>query len=668
MSYTQDHRELRLETPLGKDKLLLYAVEGTERISGLFAFTLDCYSESATLPVKDLLGKGVTVTIRDAGEGEHHTHGMVRRFSQSGRRGDLAMYRVEIVPWCWFLGLTHDVRIFQNMTVLDIVEKVFKKSPDAKYRLSCSKTYPKRDYCVQYRESDLDFVSRLLEQEGICYFFEHEKGSHTLVLTDAPSAMKSCGKARFLTTPDAKGVQDGIVLDLEADSSVGLGTVTLRDYDYLKPATQLEEKTGSRPWEHYDYPGGYSEKTQGDQLARVRLETAEAAELVVRGTSVCHAFRAGCKWTLQEHFRRDLNIEYTLLELRVSAKADNYATGDEDKPSYRNAYVAIPAKTPYRPPRTTPRPRVEGSQTAVVVGKAGEEIWVDEHGRVKVHFHWDREGKKDENSSCWVRVATSWAGKGFGAVQVPRIGEEVIVDFLEGDPDRPIVTGRVYNADRMPPYKLPDKQTQSGVLTRSSKGGSAQTANELRFEDLKGSEQVFLHAEKDLTIEVEHDRLTTVTNDDTRTVKEGNDAHEVSKGNQTVVIKQGNQDVTLNQGNQTVKLDQGNQTVTLTAGNQTVTLDQGNRTITLKMGNLETVLKVGNVTTNVNLGKHSTTALQAIEMTVGQNSIKVDQTGVTIKGMMVTIEGQTMTELKGLMTTIKGDAMLTAKGGITMIN
>jgi type VI secretion system secreted protein VgrG len=305
---------------------------------------------------------------------------------------------------------------------------------------------------------------------------------------------------------------------------------------------------------------------------------------------------------------------------------------------------------------------ISGPHAGIVVGSG--EIWTDKYGRVKVHFPWDREDK----DGCWMRVAQVWAGGAWGGVQVPRVGQEVIVEFLEGDPDRPIVTGRVYNADRMPPYKLPDKQTQSGVLTRSSKGGSAQTANELRFEDLKGSEQVFLHAEKDLTIEVEHDRLTTVTNDDTRTVKEGNDAHEVSKGNQTVVIKQGNQDVTLNQGNQTVKLDQGNQTVTLTAGNQTVTLDQGNRTITLKMGNLETVLKVGNVTTNVNLGKHSTTALQAIEMTVGQNSIKVDQTGVTIKGMMVTIEGQTMTELKGLMTTIKGDAMLTAKGGITMIN
>jgi type VI secretion system secreted protein VgrG len=650
VSYTQDNRMLQVVTPLGKDKLLLYALHGEERISAPFAFTLDCYSESLSLPGPDLLGKGVTATIRDGDGGEHHTHGLVRRFSQSGREGNLAQYRVEIVPWFWFLSLTHDVRIFQNLTVLDIVEKVFKKSPDAKHRMACSKSYPKREFCVQYRESDMDFVSRLLEEEGIFYFFEHEKGSHTMVLADAPSAMKSCGKGRFVTTPDKASGQDGMVLELEADATVRVGMVTLRDYDYLKPATQLEEKTGKTPWEHYDYPGGYSDKTQGDRLARVRLETAESMERIVRGSSTCIGFRAGFRWKLQEHFRKDLNAEYALLEVRVSATSDEYTTLGEGVSDYRNGYVAIPALTPWHPPCATPRPRVEGSQTALVVGKAGEEIWVDEHGRVKVQFHWDREGKKDENSSCWVRVSTSWAGKGFGAVQVPRIGEEVIVDFLEGDPDRPIVTGRVYNADRMPPYKLPDHQTRAGLLTRSSKGGSAQTANELRFEDLKGKEQVLLHAEKDLTIEVEHDRITTVKNDDTRTVQEGNDAHEVTKGNQTVVIKQGNQEVTLKQGN------------------QTVTLDQGNQTITLKMGNLETALKMGNITTSVKLGKHSTEAMQGIELKVGQNSIKVDQTGVTIKGMMVNIEGQTMTEVKGLMTTIKGDAMLTAKGGITMIN
>jgi len=285
---------------------------------------------------------------------------------------------------------------------------------------------------------------------------------------------------------------------------------------------------------------------------------------------------------------------------------------------------------------------------------------------VKVQFHWDRKGRKDENSSCWVRVATTWAGKGWGAIQLPRIGQEVIVDFLEGDPDMPIITGRVYNAEQMPPYALPGSQTQSGVLSRSSKSGGAENANEFRFEDKKGSEQVFLHAEKDLKVEVEndetrdvlHDRITTVKNDDTRTVKEGNDTLTVEKGKQAISVKSGDRTVEV-KGNQTHTVQQGNEKVEIKMGNRTVELGQGNDSLTVKMGNR---------TVKVSLGKINEEAMQAIELKVGQSSIKVDQAGVTIKGMTVKVEGQVQTEVKGVMTTIKGDGMLTVKGGITMIN
>jgi type VI secretion system secreted protein VgrG len=648
MGYTQENRMLRVETPLGKDKLLLHAVTGAEEVSTPFRYSLECYSENASLSANDLLGKGVTITLIDGNGHEHCTHGLVRRFVQQGRHEQLTAYTAEIVPWTWFLSLTQDSRIFQKLSVLDIVGKVFEKSPDAKYRVACSKAYPKRDYCVQYRESDLHFISRLLEQEGIFYFFEHEKGKHTMVLADSPSAIKSCGKARFTATPEAWG-RAGVVLAVDAETAVQTGKVTLRDYDYLKPATKLEERTGIAPWEHYDYPGGFSEKGDGDRLARVRLECAESLARIVRGSSTCAGFRPGFKWTLEEHYRRDLNSEYLLLGVRTDVRAGDYTSWDEGGFTYRNEFVAIPATAPYHPPRITQRPQVVGSQTAVVVGKSGEEIWVDKYGRVKVQFHWDREGKKDENSSCWVRVASTWAGKSWGAIHLPRIGEEVIVDFLEGDPDQPIITGRVFNADRMPPYKLPDNQTQSGLLTRSSKGGSAATANELRFEDKKGSEEILLHAERDLEIEVENDRATTITKNDDRTVEEGDDTHAIKKGKQTITI-------------------QGDQTLTIKQGNQAVTLDQGNQTITITMGNLATVVKMGNVNTEVKLGKHSTKAMQSIELKVGQSSIKVDQMGVTIIGMMVKIEGKTITEMKGLMTKVEGSAMLTAKGGITMIN
>jgi type VI secretion system secreted protein VgrG len=492
---------------------------------------------------------------------------------------------------------------------------------------------------VQYRESDLDFVSRLLEEEGILYYFEHEKGAHTLVLTDLTDGFKSAGKARFAAGSEGPA-HEGVVLELEAETAVHTGKVTLRDYDYLKPTTSLESKTGSKPWEYYDYPGRYTEKDQGERLARIRLETAEAQEKLVRGGSTFPGFRPGRKFSLAEHYRKDLNAEYALLEVRTTAIGGDYTAWDEGGFDYRNYFVAIPAKTAYHPSRHTPKPRVEGAQTAMVVGAPGEEIWVDKYGRVKVQFHWDREGGKDDNSSCWVRVATTWAGKNWGAIEIPRIGEEVIVDFLEGDPDQPIITGRVYNGDRLPPFKLPDNKTQSGVLTRSSKAGSGSNANELRFEDKKGAEEILLHAEKDCRVEVENNRDTTIGNDDTRVVEKGNDSHTIKKGKQTITV----------------------------FGDQTITIDQGNQSLTLKMGNQGTVVKMGNVDTDVKLGKHSTKAMQSIELTVGQSSIKVDQTGVTIKGMMIKIEGQTITQIKGLMTKVEGSAMLTAKGGITMIN
>ena len=301
---------------------------------------------------------------------------------------------------------------------------------------------------------------------------------------------------------------------------------------------------------------------------------------------------------------------------------------------------------------------MHGAQTAVVVGKSGEEIWVDKYGRVLVQFFWDRKGNSDEHSSCWVRVSQSWAGKDWGWVALPRIGQEVLVQFLEGDPDHPIIAGRVYNANQMPPYALPANQTQTGIKTHSSPKGGADNFNELRFEDKKGSEEIHVQAEKDLTIvikndetrDIKHARTTTVNNDDAETVTEGN---------QTITIKKGNQSTTLNEGKQSVTLDKGDQDITLTQGAQTITLNQGNQTIKLALGNQSTKLDAGKATTE---------AMQSIELKVGGNSIKIDQTGITIKGMMVKVEGEIQTSIKGAMTQVNGDAMLQLKGGVTMIN
>jgi type VI secretion system secreted protein VgrG len=328
---------------------------------------------------------------------------------------------------------------------------------------------------------------------------------------------------------------------------------------------------------------------------------------------------------------------------------NSYRTSSDVRDDYNNRFEAIKASVQYRPARLTRKPVISGVQTAVVVGRSGEEIYSDKYGRVKVQFHWDRKGTNDENSSCWVRVSQDWAGKNWGAVFIPRMGQEVIVDFLEGDPDRPLITGRVYNAEQMPPYTLPDNQTQSGVKSRSSKGGGAANYNEIFIEDLKGSELIRAHAEKDLLTEVEHDETRNVMNDRTVTIS----------NNETQTVDKGNETLTLNQGNQSTTIKMGNQTITLNQGNQTTTLDMGNQSITLKMGNQ---------TTNVNLGKISEEAMQSIELKVGQSSILINQMGVTIKGMMISIEGQIQVQVKGVMVQVNADAMLILKGGITMIN
>jgi type VI secretion system secreted protein VgrG len=407
-----------------------------------------------------------------------------------------------------------------------------------------------------------------------------------------------------------------------------------------------------------------------------------------------------------------------------------YTASAGDEPAYMNLFSCIPAALPYRPQRTTPKARVYGTQIGVVVGPSGEEIFTDKYGRVKVQFPWDRQGAKDANSSCWVRVGTIWAGKQWGAIHIPRVGQEVIVAYEEGDPDQPIIVGSVYNAEQMPPYALPDNRTQSGIKSRSTLGGEPANFNELRFEDKKGSEHIYFHAEKDFHRVVENndrhevgfektdqgDQIVHIHNDQWLYVgqptdkgdnpstgvqhtevwnrrevfvgvgkdkcADGDEIHEiwnnqalvVGKGNgqnpdgsQTVTIYN-NRTTTVKTGNETLEVQQGNRTVNVGTGNDTHEIKTGNRGVTIDMGNDTLTIKMGNQTTKLNLGASSTEAMQSITLKVGQSSIVVDQMGVTIKGMMIQIEGQVMTEVKGLMTQLSGDAMTTVKGGITMIN
>ena len=545
-SFTQDERPLRVKTGLGKDALLLERFSGEEGVSTPFRFTLEMLSENASVDPADVLRKPITVTVVIPGGKERHFHGIVNRFSAGGRRAGLTSYRAEMVPWLWFLSLTSDCRIFQNLPAMDIVTKVFDDLGYKDYKPKVMGTQPKRVYCVQYRESSLAFISRLLEEEGIYYFFEHTESSHMLVLSDVPGQMPPCpqvSKLRMAATQSYGMAEEPLVTSVELEHAAVTEKIELTDYNFEKPSSSLRASVaGKHKDEIYDYPGNYGAREDGDRFAKLRLQQKEAEREVLRGESNSPSFTAGHRFDLTEHANRTLNRGYYLTHVRHAASIPNYTTGAGEF-EYANAFHAIPQTIPYRPPLVTPRALVLGSQTAVVVGPAGEEIYVDKYGRVKVQFFWDREGKKDANSSCWVRVSSSWAGKNWGLIQIPRIGQEVIVDFLEGNPDQPIITGRVYNAEQMPPYGLPANMTQSGLLSRSSKGGSAANANEIRFEDKKGSEEIYIHAEKNEKHEVENDRSDFVGHDETgkighdQTLEVDHDRSRKVGNNESVMVK-----------------------------------------------------------------------------------------------------------------------------------
>ncbi|MGA2275205.1 MAG: type VI secretion system tip protein VgrG [Bryobacteraceae bacterium] len=515
MPATQIERPFRIKTTLGEDALLLNSFNGYERVSTPYRFIVQLLSDDPNIDMKGLLTKPAVLSIKLDDETERHIHGLFNRIAlmEYGKDG-MALYQAELVPWLWFLTLFSNCRIFQNKSVPDIVEQIFKDRSFTDYKLNLQGSYQPREYCVQYRETDFNFVSRLLEDEGIFYFFEQTADKHTLVLADDKAAFKPCpNKAKAQYTPSLGAVLDeDTVFTVEEENKVNTGTASLTDYDFEKPNTSLYATlSGSEPAEYYDYPGKYSSKSDGDRYAKIRLEEREVELVTLRGKSTCMGFECGYKFTLEDFYRDEANQDYTLIALHHNGKNTSYRSGKPEPFEYSNEFEAIPNSASFRPPRQARKPVIPSTQTAVVVGKSGEEIWTDKYGRIVVQFYWDREGKADEKSSCWIRVAQGWAGNQWGSIYTPRIGQEVVVTFLEGDPDRPLITGSVYNADQMPPYPLPDEQTKSTVKSYSSKGGGG--FNEIRLEDKKGSEQIFIHGQKDIDIRIENDRKEWIGED-----------------------------------------------------------------------------------------------------------------------------------------------------------
>ena len=541
MPPSQRERTISVKTVLGDDVLLLRSMSGAEQISQLFDYQLEMISEDVDIRPGDLLGTPATVTLALPDDQRRFFNGSISRFAQVGFDGADAVYRATLVPWLWFLSRTADCRIFQQQTVPDIVKGVFREHGYTDFEERLSASYHQWDYCVQYRETDLNFVNRLLEQEGIYYFFEHRDGKHLLILADdagAHSAFPGYEEIPYFPPDETSLRERDHVSDWCLAQQVCTGGYAQTDFDFTAPRKDLLTKRNDPKrheqddFEFFDYPGEYSDSGNGDRYARIRLEELQSDFELVEAEGNARGLSTGALFSLTGYRRDDQNREHLIIGAEYDLRSDQFgssqlAAAGTDSPVFRCRFKAIDSQVTFRPTRATPRPIVQGPQTAMVVGKSGEEIWTDEYGRVKVQFHWDRYGKADENSSCWVRVSHPWAGKNWGAVAIPRIGQEVIVSFLEGDPDRPMITGRVYNGASMPPYDLPANQTQTGIKSRSSKGGSGSNFNEIRLEDKIGEEELFFHAEKNQTIEVEydeshwigHDRVKRVDHDETTEIK-----------------------------------------------------------------------------------------------------------------------------------------------------
>ncbi|ESZ14332.1 type VI secretion system Vgr family protein [Mesorhizobium sp. L48C026A00] len=598
-----NERATVVQTPVGADLLTFTHLVGRDEISRCLAYTVGFVSSSPEIDPLKMLGGAVS--IEGESDPKRWFSGLVSEFRLTRIEDRLAYYEAVIRPWLWFLGNTTDCRIFQNMSVIEIVEEVFSKYSTAKFEKRLQGSYPPREYCVQYDESDLDFVQRLLEHEGILYFFEHDEGKHTLVLADAMNKLKPApGYEKVPYHFEGQGSRRDVeyITEWIPGSSVRPGAYVHTDYDFEKPGADLMAKS-AQPFSHklaagenYRQPGAHLDVGRGDSLAAIRREEIQAVHQRIAAVGTVRGLYSGCTFKLDGFPREDQNQEYLVVSAEYRLFDPGYrALADVESENFKVILGVAPTALAYRPPRVTTRPIMRGPQTATVVGPSGEEIFTDKYARVKVQFHWDRLGKKDQNSSCFVRVSQTWAGSGWGFIQIPRIGQEVIVDFIEGDPDLPIITGRVYNASQMPPYGLPGSATQSGWKSDSSKGGGGY--NELMFEDKAGSELVNFQAQKDHNLLIKNDRTKLVQHDQSDRIDHdakhsvGHNLDEDVGNNKTVKV---GVDQTTDIGNNDTETVGVNRSLTV-GSNETIGIGS-NSTETIGIAHTQTVGAVQTVT------------------------------------------------------------------------
>jgi len=635
---TQENRFLKLDTPLGADVLLIRSFSCSERISGLYTVHVAvAVTPENVRAVKgsDLIGKEALISLSQLDDETRFFHGIIRRLVFTGKDNDFFHFNLEIVPWLWLLTQATDCRIYQEKKVPEIVEQILKDRGCPAFEFNLSKPHTSWDYCVQYRETFYQFIARLLEQEGMFFYFKHAEEKCTLVIADNPAVHECCpgnSQYRFEEAGAGEGAHEDMVHHWEVNEQLRPGKFTMRDHHFQIPSHELLvsepsviEVGDNHQLEIYDYPGEYSHlfvqpdkrlgevQEEGNLAVRRRMLAEEAAYRVVSAASTAKSAISGFTFDLTNHFQRDYNKEYVITSVQHTAtQSPDYVNNSPVEHPYKNTFHCILSETPFLPGRATPKPTVLGPQTAVVVGPKGEEIYTDKYGRVKVRFFWDRYAKGDETSSCWIRVSSPWGGKSWGGVAVPRIGQEVIVDFLEGDPDQPIITGRVYNAEQMPPYDLPKQAMVSGMKTNSTPGGGGY--NEIALDDTKKKEMFRMHAQYDMSTTVEHDDTQTIHNNRTITVD----------GTHTETIVKDTK-------------------ITVSEGNLVHTVAKGSADYTVKKDITETYL--ANQKTNVT-NVITITAGDEIKIITGESSIHMKKDGtINISGVDITITGGKTTKI-----------------------
>jgi type VI secretion system secreted protein VgrG len=668
-----------------------------DQLSTIPEMRMEFFSISSSFDPATLLGTRLTLEA----ENGFKFSGVCISVEDLGHQDEIDLFAAEIRPWPWLLTIGSDNRVFQNLTVVQIIKEVFaaeKYSTDVTD--STKSTYEKREYCVQFGESNFDFISRLMEEEGIYYYFDHSGAVEKLVLADGVSGHSNKGKVPF-STGNAVGerqVKSNSVYEWSELGRVVSGKVSLFDYDMTKPSADLKVQSagpagGKKEMEveRYQSIGRYKSAAQGEAAARRQLESHQANSARSRGLTNSATVVSGAIFTLAHEDRPAVDGDYlvtravhymffnpgfTAENKKSVARSSERIDYPEEMGLFETEFDVQKSAVQFRPPTITAWPQIPSLMTGIVTGPSGEEIYTDDYGRIRVQFPWDRNGTGRETSSWWVRTVVPWGGKDWGMFSVPRIGMEVVIQFENGNIDRPYCTGVVYNSINTPPYKVPDEATKTGIRTNSSKGGGG--FHELTFEDKKGEESIFFQSEKDykqiiknnaeITIGMEKkdkgDLTQTIYRHKTETLKEGDLTLTVEKGNRITKIK--TDDTETIEGKSTTEIT-GDTALTIKTGNKTEKISTGNSTIELSSGNLETLVKMGNVTIDASLGKITISAMQEIELKVGANSIKIGPAGVTVSGTMVTLDGTAMTEVKGPVVMVKGSGLTQISGGVVMV-